>query len=357
MEDVFINGEFKRCGFTTGSCAAAAAKAATLYLLRGEMPEFIEIETPSGIDLKLEVLDYSRVVENSKVVSASCCVIKDGGDDPDVTTGASIYATCERNSCFEIDGGVGVGRHRETSFLGKKGEAAINKVPREMIKKEVEKIAGENPKLRITISVPNGEKIALNTMNRMIGVEDGISIIGTSGIVKPMSSDAIIKTFCLEMDLHFEKFGKEEIFITPGNYGFDYLKRKNPNIKPILISNYIGEAFSYLDKQGVSKVNLVGHIGKLSKLACGIYNTHSKYADTRMVSFVYFLSLMGADRRIIEKVNTMLTAEDAYIFCRDCGYGKIIHIMEEACVKNLKKYLKNTSMEIEVEIYIMEKND
>lgn len=346
---VLVNGEYKRCGYTTGSCAAAASKAACDLLFNKKRNEFIEIDTPSGIRLNLEVLDLKE--EEGYV---SCAIMKDGGDDPDVTTGLLIYAKAEFNDEFIIDGGIGVGRHTETTFLGKKGEAAINKVPRQMIEKEVMEVTNGKRNVKITISVPLGEETAKNTMNRVIGVSGGISIIGTSGIVKPMSSEAIIKTFCLEMDLRLEKNNNEEIYLTLGNYGTDYLKKIDPKIDPVMISNYIGEAFNYLNRKKVKKVHLIGHIGKMCKLAAGCYNTHSQYADIRIITFVYYLALKGAKMEVINEVNQALTAQDATKICLKHGYKDVLSDMEGMCVKNLYKFLKKTDMEIDVKIYLMD---
>lgn len=352
------DGKLLKLGYTTGSSATGAAKAAADLLLNGKYNEVISIDTPAKVRLHLNVLDQrieEEIIDGVKKKVAYSAVIKDGGDDPDVTTGLLIYAKAEISDSFIIDGGIGVGRHVETTFLGNKGEAAINKVPRQMIEKEVREITKDTGKeVKITVFVPKGEETAKNTMNRTIGVENGISIIGTSGIVKPMSDEAIIKTFCLEIDLYNEKYGNEEIYITLGNYGNDYLKKKGLDVHPIQVSNFIGDAFKYLNANEFKNVHLYGHIGKLSKLAAGSFNTHSSVNDSRMIAFIYFLALHGASLDILEDVNSSLTAQDAYKKCVKYGYNDILNIMEKACEKNLKRFLKKTEMNIDVNIYLME---
>ena len=277
------DGKRLRLGYTTGSCASAAAKAAAWMLLTGEKRENISLTTPKGIELKLPVLEIERT--NDQV---SCAIRKDSGDDPDITDGALIFATVSRKAGagISIDGGTGVGRVTKRGLDQPVGAAAINSVPRQMIRENLEEVCKtlDYPDgLSVVISVPAGEELAKRTFNPRLGIVGGISILGTSGIVEPMSEQALIDTIRLELKQR-RLGGAEEVLLTPGNYGKDFAARSfdvRPEI-PVMTSNFIGDALDSCKELGFQNVLLVGHIGKLVKLAGGMMNTHSRYGDCRM---------------------------------------------------------------------------
>ena len=290
LEDYYVirNQKKLRFGYTTGSCAAGAARGAARLLLGEDEISEVELMTPKGILLHLEILDRKRS-ENA----ASCAVRKDAGDDPDTTNGILVYAKVEKfliRSDMEdrivIDGGIGVGRVTKPGLSQKVGEAAINPVPRAMILQAVEEIADQyhyEGGLKVTISVPEGEKIAKKTFNPRLGIVGGISILGTSGIVEPMSEKALIDSIRVEMTQH-AAMGEQYMLVTPGNYGADYLREhmELPFEKNIKCSNYVGETIDMAVDMGVKGILFISHIGKFVKVAAGIMNTHSHSADARM---------------------------------------------------------------------------
>lgn len=290
LEDYYVirNQKKLRFGYTTGSCAAGAARGAARLLFGEDEISEVELMTPKGILLHLEILDRKRS-ENA----ASCAVRKDAGDDPDTTNGILVYAKVEKfliRSDMEdrivIDGGIGVGRVTKPGLSQKVGEAAINPVPRAMILQAVEEIADQyhyEGGLKVTISVPEGEKIARKTFNPRLGIVGGISILGTSGIVEPMSEKALIDSIRVEMTQH-AAMGEQYMLVTPGNYGADYLREhmKLPFEKNIKCSNYVGETIDMAVDMGVKGILFISHIGKFVKVAAGIMNTHSHSADARM---------------------------------------------------------------------------
>lgn len=290
LEDYYVvrNQKKLRFGYTTGSCAAGAVRGAAELLLGEDEIEEAELMTPKGILLHLELLDMKRD-ENA----ASCAVRKDAGDDPDTTNGILVYAKVEKfqiRSDMEdriiIDGGTGVGRVTKPGLSQKIGEAAINPVPRAMILQAVEEIADRyhyEGGLKVTISVPEGEKIARKTFNPRLGIVGGISILGTSGIVEPMSEKALIDSIRVEMSQH-AAMGEQYMLVTPGNYGADYLREHMalPFEKNIKCSNYVGETIDMAIDMGVKGILFISHIGKFVKVAAGIMNTHSHSADARM---------------------------------------------------------------------------
>ncbi|MBR6230606.1 MAG: cobalamin biosynthesis protein CbiD [Lachnospiraceae bacterium] len=276
-----------RHGFTTGSCAAAASKAAAFMLLFGTEKKNISIITPKGLTYSPEILDIKR--EDTKV---SCSVIKDGGDDPDATSGAhvcsevSIVSRSEEGVTVTIDGGCGVGRVTKPGLDQPVGNAAINHVPREMIEKEVKDVcqaADFHGELKVVISVPEGEEIAVKTFNPRLGIIGGISIIGTSGVVEPMSMQAILDTIKVELNQHKAQ-GYTCAAVSPGNYGLEYMKKAyNYDLdRSVKCSNFIGDTIDMAAELGFESMLLTGNIGKLVKVAGGIMNTHSKEGDCRM---------------------------------------------------------------------------
>lgn len=347
---VIKEGKQLRCGYTTGSCAAAAAKAAAIMLKNGKKVNYVEIDTPAGVKLKLEIHNAKIGEDNS-----SCCVIKDAGDDPDNTDGIEIYCKVSKRSDKKvfIDGGQGIGRIMRKGLFGEIGDAAINPVPRDMIEKEVRKVS--NSGYNILVYAPEGQVIGKKTYNKNIGVEGGISIIGTKGIVYPMSEEALIKTIYMEMDMAYETIGNENILLVPGNYGekiADSLGIKDPKVK---ISNFIGDSLLYAYNKGFKSITLVGHIGKFSKLSIGVFNTHNKVCDGRMEAFIYYLSFMGASLELLKRIDDTLTAEEAINICIEEGYGGIVKLMEKGAEKRIKKYLKDDDYKVKVIIYSMDK--
>ena len=288
-----------RCGYTTGSCAALAAKAATKMLL--EKKEVFEesIQTPSGLRVQVDILDTH--MSNAQVC---CAVQKDAGDDQDATDGMLIYASvckCSQKGVV-IVGGNGIGKVTRPGLNQPIGKAAINEVPRRMIGEEVLAVCksfGYDGGIEVVISAPVGEEIARKTFNSHLGIVGGISILGTSGIVEPRSITAFKDSIELEFKQHASS-GKKQIIITPGNYGKDYvLEAFQVESTPIVsCSNYLGDALDYVARYGFSEVLLVGHIGKMVKLAGSIMDTYSRMADCRAELFCAHAATLGISKEI-----------------------------------------------------------
>ena len=310
-------GQKLRLGYTTGSCAAAAAKAAALMLLTGQRVLQVQLKTPKGLDLILEIEDIcfwneKNAVSNSCPHAVSCAVRKDSGDDPDITNHALIYAKAARSDIpgIRIDGGEGVGRVTKPGLDQPVGNAAINSTPRRMIREAVLEVLesrlseaslqktdssdfasdqnrdpaqGIPRGLDITISVPQGRELAAKTFNPKLGIEGGISILGTSGIVEPMSDQALLDTIRVEIRVRKEE-GLTILPAAPGNYGKNFFLEKYGFSldTSVTASNFIYDTVKMAADAGFTKMLFVGHIGKLVKVAGGIRNTHSQYGDHRM---------------------------------------------------------------------------
>lgn len=310
---VYKNHKKLRRGYTTGSCAAAAAKAAAYMLLSGKNLPYVDLMTPGQVPLHLEVLDIRRTAEE-----VSCAIRKDGGDDPDVTNGIRIYAAVrktEKAGIF-IAGGEGVGRVTKPGLEQPVGEAAINKVPRRMIRENTEEMCEEfryQGGLQVRIFVPEGQELALRTFNPRLGIVGGISILGTTGIVEPMSEQALIDTIRVEIRQKLAG-GMKYLLIVPGNYGIDFLERYGHGLRigdAVKCSNFVGEALDAAVEFGAEGVLLMGHIGKFVKLAGGIMNTHSHNADARMELLTVHAALSGAPLSLLQKMMKCVTTDDA----------------------------------------------
>lgn len=297
---VLSGGRKLRCGYTTGACAALAAAGAVRLLLTGAPPEAVSLETPMGLTVEVPLEDCAR-----SGGAASCAVRKDGGDDIDATAGLLIYVRAERQTepGVTIRGGPGVGRVTKPGLDQPVGEAAINRVPRQMIREAAEAVCrelGYGGGLALTVSVPGGEEAAKRTFNPSLGIEGGISILGTSGIVEPMSLRALADTVALEIR-QAAALGRRHIILTPGNYGMEFLHARGLDelgVPVVKCSNFIGDALDDCAGAGFESVLLVGHMGKLGKLAGGIMNTHSRYADCRTELFCAHAAARGASTAV-----------------------------------------------------------
>ena len=358
-QDIVVSqGKLMRRGYTTGSCAAAASKAAAVMLLSGNETDTIRLDTPKGITLTLDVLDILRGPG-----FARCAIRKDSGDDPDDTNGTLIYATVSKPDAkipegeivmqprtesveqlddrVEIWGGIGVGKVTKPGLACKVGGPAINPVPRKMITQEVlaaMKQYGFEESLRVVVSIPDGLSIAPKTFNPRLGIEDGISVLGTSGIVEPMSDRALIDTMYTEIDSR-KANGYNNLLVFFGNYGADFTRdeMKIDISTAVTCSNFVGELLDYAVLKDFESVLIIGHSGKLIKLAQGVMNTHSKYADCRSEFLALQAMFHGAGTEVAKEIyNSLTTDEMTKILKRE---GLFEAVMEEA-VKKIDFYMQ-----------------
>ena len=331
-----------RYGFTTGSCATAASKAAAYMLLTGNRKTEITIETPKGIPYTARLTDIVR-----HEMEVRCAVEKDGGDDPDITTGTLIYAKVsygvfsseekQERPQIVIDGGIGVGRVTKPGLDQPVGNTAINQVPREMIEKEVLEVctlADYKGSLRVEIFVPEGERLAEHTFNPRLGIVGGISILGTNGIVEPMSNQAILDTIKVELNQRKAQ-GFDYVAVSPGNYGLDFMKKTYGYDldKSVKCSNFIGNTIDMAVELGFQKMLLTGHIGKLIKVSGGIMNTHSKEGDCRMELLVSSAVKCGVEVKYLKQILECVTTEEAVRILAECGKRQEVmdYAMERIC--------------------------
>ncbi|MBC9785775.1 cobalamin biosynthesis protein CbiD [Heliobacterium chlorum] len=343
------NGRLRK-GYTTGSCAAAAAKAATgiLYETWTEGTGFIEIPLPQGGRLPISVaqIDEPEPSLPPQVKAVTCQVIKDGGDDPDATHGlpirVSVFAI---EKGIEIGGGIGVGRVTKPGLAVPVGEPAINPVPRSMILEAVKEVLPDDGGVSIVVWVPDGEKVGPSTLNPRLGIVGGISILGTTGIVKPMSEEAFKDSLEPQIDVALAA-GHRSLALTPGNMGQRGLQRQGvPSEAVVLTSNFIGHMLDACSKRGIEEILLWGHVGKLVKVAGGIFHTHSKVADGRREIIAAHAAVQGYPLPLVKALLEANTAEETVHILTEAGYRELFdELAEVAAIKAMERFPRPVSV-------------
>ena len=330
-----VQGKKLRQGYTTGSCAAAATKAAA-RIGRVAVP-VVQLTTPRGLVLDLEPEDV-HVTANA----ATCAIRKDSGDDPDITDGVRIYATVEKTACgWELAAGPGVGTVTKEGLACAKGGPAINPVPQRMIRAAAESeaaAAGYTGGLKVTISIPGGDVLAAKTFNPRLGIEGGLSILGTSGIVDPMSEKALVDTIKTEMKARRAN-GDTHLLAFFGNYGVDF-GRDTLHLdveRRVTCSNYVGDMLDYAVYCGFTDVLLIGHAGKLIKLALGIMNTHSRYADGRTEFMALQAVFAGASVETAKRIYASRTTDEAIAILKE---AQVLEPVMQAATERIEYYME-----------------
>lgn len=377
MFEMYIEtgGKRLRCGYTTGSCSAGAAKAAAMVLFNeAETLSEIGIASPKGINITMpiaSIVNFDDYVE--------CTILKDSGDDPDSTRGIEIKARVRAinntqcvindakcsmlndqctmdNSQYEFEdgnrvvlkGGLGVGTVTKDGLFVPKGEPAINPVPRKMIIEEVMKVLPNGERVEVTISVPQGIEIAKKTFNPRLGIEGGISILGTTGIVYPMSEESLKAS--IKLEINQKALNNERLILTFGSLGDNYCKELGFKEDEIVIcSNFIGFALETCVSYKVKSIVLVGHIGKMSKIAYGCFNTHSRVTGVRLEVLGLELALLGYDISLVEKVLREKTCEGA-VMMLGAGYSKLYENIGKKIVARISEYVYE-ELEVQAVMY------
>lgn len=287
--------KFLKEGYTTGSCAAAASLASVIWHTIGTCPEQVELETLSGVKLYLEIHQISKYI---------CGVIKDSGDDPDVTNGCMVISKVdisEKKGLIKFKAGNGVGTVTKKGLKIPVGEPAINPVPRQMIEKVIRSVIKDCGAV-VTISIHNGEELAIKTFNRRLGVEGGLSILGTTGIVRPMSEEAVKESLRLELSMYYEEYGESCAFVT-GYSGENYLKEQYINCRSIILcSNYLGYLLDCAEDMKFKNILIVGRAGKIIKPAANIMYLHSHTAGGQREIVCTHSALVGLSTEKIKKI-------------------------------------------------------
>ena len=350
-EYLYFRGKKLRYGYTTGSSATAATKAALMYLLddgKHDIPE-VTIKLPSGNSLTINVNSLEKK-ENSVLAS----VIKDGGDDPDVTHGLEIYSKVRlrNDSKINIFGGMGVGKVTKKGLPVAPGNSAINPVPLKMIRETVEEILPEGFGADVEISVPKGEETAKKTLNAKLGIIGGISILGTTGIVKPMSEESWKASLAIELKMALENAGNGEAIFLFGNRGKQYLSDNfdDNTSQVIVISNFVGYMFDRACEFEAKKIYFIGELGKFVKVAGGIFHTHSRVSDAKMEILTANALLVGESTENMKKIMASNTTEEATKYIEKT---EVYSLLAEKAKQKCEEYCRRNGWELEVETLII----
>ena len=376
-EFVYVDGKKYRRGYTSGSCACGATKAALIMHLEKRNINEVRIGTPKGVDLDLKIDNISRGKD-----WVQCSVKKDGGDDIDATHGMDIFARLELVQADQvpdfrsdldsdylfITSGQGIGRVTKKGLDIRPGRPAINRGPLKMILKEVQETLDEagldiydylgGRKILVTIFAPQGQEIAKRTFNSNLGIEGGISIIGTTGIVEPMSDEGWKKALSAELAIKRAE-GREAIILVPGNIGRDIMaKSYGADLDGIVkMSNFIGYMLMETKRLGFKRVIVGGHIGKLIKLSGGITNSHSRVADARREIMVANLALLGAPLELLKEIDACLSTDAMVDIIRKAGYSQVFKVLADKAASKAKVYMRlgqEDHMDIEVYLFSMD---
>ena len=321
-------GKKLRKGFTTGTTAAAAAKASVCTLISGKAPRSVDVMLPIGEEYRLNI---DETIFSGD--SVTCYVKVDGGDDRNVLDGCRVYATARRTKEFAITAGEGIGTVTKRGLQVEAGKPAINPVPMKMIEKAIKEESGGQC-VSVEISVENGAELAKRTLNEKLGIVGGISIIGTTGIVEPMSSQGYIDSMMTEIDMMLME--SKNVVAVSGNYGYDYAKNilKMDEKKIVKLSNFIGDALFYLKNKDVGNILMVGHLGKFVKLAGGNFNTHSYVSDAKMEIIASGVIKVYKDIDAALKILECNTTDEA---CELLESRNMLGVFDYLCEKSLKK--------------------
>ena len=345
----YVNGKKLRKGFTTGTCATAATAAAISMILNQDIEEKVTVSTANGVEVTMDIKDPSF-----GELTASAAVEKDGGDDADATHGLLIYSTVTLlpdSNDIEIDGGEGVGRVTQKGLKCDVGMAAINPTPRAMIEKTARQLLGPNCGAKIIISVPGGEETAKLTYNSRLGIVGGISILGTTGIVNPMSEDSWKASITIELTMLYNQ-GYRSVVLAPGNYGEDFATNVLgiPPHRIVNMSNFVGHVLKEVQRIGFTRVLMVGHMGKFVKVAGGIFSTHSKDSDARMEIIMANLALLGAPVELLEKVNQCITTDAAGTLIEEYHYEEVYQVLVDKMKFRSERLLRNRKPEVSIDV-------
>ena len=350
MDDyAYVNGKKLRKGFTTGTCATAATAAAISMILNQDIEEKVTVSTANGVEVTMDIKDPSL-----GEFTASAAVEKDGGDDADATHGLLIYSTVTLlpdSNDIEIDGGEGVGRVTQKGLKCDVGMAAINPTPRAMIEKTARQLLGPNCGAKIIISVPGGEETAKLTYNSRLGIVGGISILGTTGIVNPMSEESWKASITIELTMLYNQ-GYRSVVLAPGNYGEDFATNVLgiPPHRIVNMSNFVGHVLKEVQRIGFTRVLMVGHMGKFVKVAGGIFSTHSKDSDARMEIIMANLALLGAPVELLEKVDQCITTDAAGTLIEEYHYEEVYQVLVDKMKFRSERLLRNRKPEVSIDV-------
>lgn len=325
-----------RNGYTTGASVAAGVKAALKLIVEGEVVDEVELKALDGTMLTIPI---KSIKQNGDEIEVE--VIKYSGDDPDITNGTAIITKTRKVEGKEIiyKAGKGVGIVTKKGLQIPVGEAAINLGPRKLIKNVIAEYFDDEVGFEITVEVPEGIELAKRTLNPILGIEGGISIIGTTGVVRPMSEEALKKSLAVQIDVAVTNGYKELIFV-PGKIGEETaIKLKFSKESIVQTSNFIGYMLEQAVDKKVEKVILLGHLGKLAKVAGGSFQTHNRMSDGRLETLAAYSAVEGLKSLEVKKILESTTTEEAIEIIKANHIEQVFDIIAERASQRAKRYV------------------
>ena len=337
-----------RYGNTTGACAAAAAKAA-LLALTGTVVDRVGVPSPYGIRFEILVKGTKKIGD-----AGVATVVKDAGDDIDATDKLEITATVKLtdDGKVKIRSGKGIGVVTKPGLQVPIGEAAINPVPRRMIEASVKEVLPAGKGAEITLDIPEGEKVAAKTLNPKLGIVGGLSVLGTTGVVKPLSMEACRRSLVPQIDVAVSA-GFERVFFVPGNIGERITKKLfNPSEDDIVqTGDFVGYMLDKAVEKGVKEIVFLGHPGKLAKVAAGIFNTHHKVADARNEVIAAYAGAEGAEAEAVKRILHANTTEEAITLLKQVGLSE--RVFDRIAEKVSERVSERTQQKIKVSVILV----
>ena len=329
-----------RNGYTTGACAAAGVKAALILMTSNKVVDSVDITALDGTILTIPIKNIKLNSDNNSesIVSE---VIKDSGDDPDITNGASVFTTVKHIEGNEVvfKAGEGIGTVTKSGLSLPVGEPAINPKPRELIRNVVKEFFTESVGLEITISIPDGVELAKKTLNPTLGVEGGLSVIGTTGVLRPMSEEAFKKSLVPQIDVALAA-GFDSLIFVPGKIGeVAALKLGLPKEAVVETSNFIGYMLESAAEREVRNILLLGHIGKLAKVAAGVFYTHNRIADGRLETIAAYAAAEGLGYKAVKQILNANTTEEAVSIIDENGFERVYNKIAKRASTRAYRYI------------------
>ena len=327
-----------RGGYTTGACMAAGVKAALLYE-KGEKCDTLELKALDDTILTIPVKAVRRTEEG---ICAE--IIKDAGDDPDITNGVSVFTTVRhlpQGSGIVFRAGEGIGTVTKPGLSVPVGEPSINPGPRKLTQNVVEEVLGVGADLEVTVSIPAGKELCKQTLNPVLGVVGGISVVGTTGVLRPMSEEGFKNSLVPQIDVALAAGLDTQVFV-PGKIGETLaVKHGIPKEAIVQTSNFIGFMLEAAAERGVKRVLLFGHIGKLAKVAAGVFYTHNRIGDARLEAIGAYAAAAGMPAEGIQRILNATTTEDALTVLEEYKYMHVCNTLAERASARAERFVFN----------------
>jgi len=326
-----------RGGYTTGACAAAGVKACLLFL-QGEYCEQVDILALDGTPLCIPVKDVHLSGDGVRAE-----IIKFSGDDPDITNGVSVFTDVRRlpdGSGVSFLAGEGIGHVTKPGLSVPVGEPSINPGPRQLIRNVVQELLGKDAGVEVTISIPAGKELARRTLNPILGIEGGISVIGTTGVLRPMSEEGFKNALVPQIDVAKAAGFSSQVFV-PGKIGENIaIKCGIPREAIVQTSNFIGFMLEKAAERELESILLFGHLGKLAKVAAGVFYTHNRIGDARLEAMAAYSAAEGLSGSGVQRILASVTTEEALAVLEEAGLAeRVCRVLAERASLRAERYL------------------